>query len=85
MSGFGGLLSFKVKGSDKDALKVANTVEIITQATSLGGTHTYIEHRASVEKELTMAPDNLLRLSVGLENPEDLKEDLEQALSNIQV
>lgn len=85
MSGFGGLLSFKVKGSDKDALKVANTVEIITQATSLGGTHTYIEHRASVEKEMTMAPDNLLRLSVGLENPEDLKEDLEQALSNIQV
>lgn len=85
MSGFGGLLSFKVKGSDKDALKVANTVEIITQATSLGGTHTYIEHRASVEKEMTMAPDNLLRLSVGLENPEDLKEDLEQALSNIPV
>ncbi|WP_462422132.1 trans-sulfuration enzyme family protein [Salinicoccus sp. Marseille-QA3877] len=85
MSGFGGLLSFKVKGSDKDALKVANTVEIITQATSLGGTHTYIEHRASVEKELTMAPDNLLRLSVGLENPEDLKEDLEQALANIPV
>ncbi|SDK87491.1 trans-sulfuration enzyme family protein [Lacicoccus qingdaonensis] len=85
MKGFGGLLSFKVKGSEKDALKVANSVNIITQATSLGGTHTYIEHRASVEKELTMAPDNLLRLSVGLENAEDLKEDLEQALSNIPV
>ena len=85
MNGFGGLLSFKVKGSEKDALKVANSVNIITQATSLGGTHTYIEHRASVEKELTMAPDNLLRLSVGLENAEDLKEDLEQALSNIPV
>ncbi|WP_052255293.1 PLP-dependent aspartate aminotransferase family protein [Salinicoccus sp. YB14-2] len=83
MTGFGGLLSFKVKGNEEDALKIANTVKIITQATSLGGTHTYIEHRASVEKELTMAPDNLLRLSVGLENPEDLKEDLEQAFSNI--
>lgn len=85
MNGFGGLLSFKVKGSEQDALEIANTVKIITQATSLGGTHTYIEHRASVEKELTMAPDNLLRLSIGLENPEDLKEDLEQALSNIPV
>ena len=85
MSDFGGLLSFKIKGSGKDALKVANTVKIITQATSLGGTHTYIEHRASVEKELTMAPDNLLRLSVGLENAEDLKEDLEQALGSIPV
>src|SRR5699024_8475664 len=85
MTGFGGLLSFKVKGNEEDALKIANTVKIITQATSLGGTHTYIEHRASVEKELTMAPDNLLRLSVGLEKPEDLKEDLEQALSNIPV
>jgi len=85
MNGFGGLLSFKVKGSEQYALEIANTVKIITQATSLGGTHTYIEHRASVEKELTMAPDNLLRLSIGLENPEDLKEDLEQALSNIPV
>ena len=85
MNGFGGLLSFKVKGSEQDALEISNTVKIITQATSLGGTHTYIEHRASVEKELTMAPDNLLRLSIGLENPEDLKEDLEQALSNIPV
>lgn len=85
MNDFGGLLSFKVKGSEKDALKIANTVKIITQATSLGGTHTYIEHRASVEKELTMAPDNLLRLSIGLESSEDLKEDLAQALSTIPV
>src|SRR5699024_12836976 len=51
MNGFGGLLSFKVKGSEQYALEIANTVKIITQATSLGGTHTYIEHRASVEKE----------------------------------
>lgn len=85
MSGFGGLLSFKVKGGAAEALKVANTVGLITQATSLGGTHTYIEHRASVEKELTKAPDNLLRLSVGLEHVEDLKEDLDQALGHITV
>lgn len=85
MSDFGGLLSFKVKGGEAEALKVANAVKIITQATSLGGTHTYIEHRASVEKELTKAPENLLRLSIGLENAEDLKEDLEQALDHITV
>lgn len=85
MSGFGGLLSFQVKGGAAEALKVANTVGLITQATSLGGTHTYIEHRASVEKELTKAPDNLLRLSVGLEHVEDLKEDLDQALGHITV
>lgn len=83
MSDFGGLLSFQVKGGQEEALKVANAVQIVTQATSLGGTHSYIEHRASVEKELTMAPDNLLRLSVGIENADDLKEDLEQALAEI--
>ncbi|CAM4199980.1 trans-sulfuration enzyme family protein [Lacicoccus alkaliphilus] len=82
MSDFGGLLSFKVKGGETEALKVANAVNIITQATSLGGTHTYIEHRASVEKELTKAPENLLRLSIGLENAEDLKQDLDQALNH---
>ena len=85
MSDFGGLLSFKVKGGEAEALKVANAVKIITQATSLGGTHTYIEHRASVEKELTKAPENLLRLSIGLENAEDLKGDLEQALNHMTV
>lgn len=83
MSGFGGLLSFEVEGGADDALKVANSVEMIVQATSLGSTHSYIEHRASVEKELTISPDNLLRLSVGLENVEDIKADLNQALEQI--
>lgn len=83
MSGFGGLLSFEVEGGSDDALKVANSVEMIVQATSLGSTHSYIEHRASVEKELTISPDNLLRLSVGLENVEDIKADLNQALEQI--
>ncbi|MCK1976397.1 PLP-dependent aspartate aminotransferase family protein [Jeotgalicoccus huakuii] len=83
MSGFGGLLSFEVEGGADDALKVANSVEMIVQATSLGSTHSYIEHRASVEKELTISPDSLLRLSVGLENVEDIKADLNQALKQI--
>lgn len=83
MSSFGGLLSFQVKGGEKEALIIANTVKLFTQATSLGGTHSYIEHRASVEKELTNAPENLLRVSAGLENVQDLIEDLEQALSRL--
>ena len=83
MSGFGGLLSFEVEGGADEALKVANGVEMIVQATSLGSTHSYIEHRASVEKELTISPDSLLRLSVGLENVEDIKADLNQALEQI--
>ena len=83
MSGYGGLLSFEVVGGEKEALKVANSVKMIVQATSLGSTHSYIEHRASVEKELTISPESLLRLSVGLENAIDIKADLAQALDNI--
>lgn len=83
MSGYGGLLSFEVVGGEKEALKVANSVKMIVQATSLGSTHSYIEHRASVEKELTISPVSLLRLSVGLENAIDIKADLAQALENI--
>ncbi len=83
MRDFGGLMSFQVKGNDSDAIKIANTVKIFTQATSLGSTHSYIEHRASVEQELTKAPANLLRLSIGLENVKDLMEDLNQALLEI--
>ena len=61
-------------------MAVAAKVRIIIRATSLGGTHSLIEHRASVEGPTTMAPPNLLRLSVGLEHVEDIKEDLAQAL-----
>ncbi|MCF3943026.1 trans-sulfuration enzyme family protein [Oceanobacillus alkalisoli] len=80
MSSFGGMLSFQVKGGEEEAMGVAAKVKIFTRATSLGGTHSLIEHRASVEKDRTMAPLNLLRVSVGIENIEDLKEDLTQAL-----
>ena len=80
MQSFGGMLSFEVKGGEKDAMDVAAKVKIFTRATSLGGTHSLIEHRYSVEGKHTMAPPNLLRLSIGIEHVEDLKEDLAQAL-----
>jgi cystathionine gamma-synthase len=80
MSAFGGMLSFQVKGGEREAMAVAGRVRIFTRATSLGGTHSLIEHRASVEGSRTMAPPNLLRVSVGLEHVDDLREDLEQAL-----
>jgi len=58
-------------------------VKIFTQATSLGGVESLIEHRASVEGPDTKTPQNLLRVSVGLENTEDLMEDLAAALQPI--
>ena len=80
MSAFGGLLSIQVRGGQADAFKVCAAVTIFTHATSLGGTHSFIEHRKSVEGVNSRSPENLLRLSVGLEHPDDLIEDLEQAL-----
>jgi cystathionine gamma-synthase len=80
MSAFGGLLSMQVKGGQSQAFKVCGAVKIFTHATSLGGTHSFIEHRKSVEGVNSRTPENLLRLSVGLEHPDDLIEDLEQAL-----
>ena len=62
---------------------VASQLKLVTRATSLGGTHTLIEHRASVEGLKTMAPAGLLRLSVGLEHPEDIIDDLTQALNGL--
>jgi cystathionine gamma-synthase len=59
---------------------VAARVRIFTRATSLGGTESLIEHRASIEGPGTRTPDNLLRLSIGLENADDLIDDLARAL-----
>jgi cystathionine gamma-synthase len=81
MLGWGGMLSFLVKGGANEALKVANNVKIFTQATSLGGVESLLEHRASIEGPDTKTPQNLLRVSVGIENADDLIMDLEQALS----
>ncbi len=81
MRGFGAMLSFEVRGGEPAAMAVAAGVHLITRATSLGGIETLIEHRASVEGPDTQTPRNLLRLSVGLEHPEDLIEDLREALA----
>jgi cystathionine gamma-synthase len=83
MSSFGGMLSFLVKGGSNEARKLVNSVKIFTQATSLGGVESLIEHRASVEGPETKTPQNLIRVSVGLENPIDLIEDLNQAFAKI--
>lgn len=80
MSGFGGLLSFQVKGGAESALAVAARCRVFTRATSFGGPESLIEHRASIEGQGTSVPQNLLRVSAGLEHPDDLTEDLAQAL-----
>ena len=79
--GFGGMLSIRVKGGESAAIAAAAQVEIWKRATSLGGVESLIEHRASVEGSGSPVPLDLLRLSVGIEDPEDLIADLEQALS----
>ena len=76
----GGMLSIEVKGGMAEAVAFTNRLKIFTRATSLGGVESLIEHRQSVEGPTTRAPANLLRVSVGLEHPHDLKADLEQAL-----
>lgn len=77
----GGMLSFQVKGGRAQAFDVAAKVKVFTRATSLGGPESLIEHRASVEGPDTRTPDNLLRLSIGLEHADDLVLDLGQALA----
>ena len=78
--GFGSLLSFLVEGDAGAALSIAGRLQLITSATSLGGVETLIEHRHSLEPEENAIPENLLRLSVGIEHVDDLLADLEQAL-----
>ena len=78
---FGGMVSFQVNGGKDRAMAVAAGVKILTRASSLGGVESLIEHRASIEGPGTATPENLLRVSVGLENPDDLVEDLFQALA----
>jgi cystathionine gamma-synthase len=79
MTGFGGLLSFLVKGGQEEAMGMTAHLKLIVRATSFGGTHSTIEHRASVEQG-TSTPKNLLRFSVGIEHVDDIIVDLEQAL-----
>jgi len=81
MRGFGGMLSVQVGRDRAESIAIASRLALFTQATSLGGTESLIEHRASVEGPGTRAPENLLRVSVGLEHIEDLKEDFDNALN----
>ena len=78
--GCGGLLSFQVKGDADAALAVAGQLQLIARATSLGGTESLIEHRFTIEGAATGVPPNLLRLTVGIEDADDLIADLAQAL-----
>ena len=83
MRDFGGMLSLRVRGGREAALALAGGLRLILNATSLGGSESLIEHRASVEGPQPVSPPNLLRLSVGLEHVEDLIEDLRQALDGL--
>ena len=81
MTAFGGMLSFRVRGGMEEAFGVASRASLFTRATSLGSYESLIEHRASIEGPDSLTPGDLLRVSVGLENSDDLIADLEQALT----
>ena len=80
MRDFGGMLSVLIRGGREAALAFAGKLHLFTNATSLGGCESLIEHRASVEGEHPVSPQNLLRLSIGIEHADDLVDDLRQAL-----
>jgi cystathionine gamma-synthase len=83
MKDFGAMLSFCVRGGRDEAFALAANTKLFIRATSLGGVESLIEHRASVEGAHSVAPENLLRVSVGLEHADDLIADLDQALDQI--
>jgi len=83
MTAFGGMLSIQVHGDGDQTRAVASNVQLFTQATSLGGVESLIEHRYSVEGPTSRTPPNLLRISIGLEHVEDLLADLDQALLSL--
>jgi cystathionine gamma-synthase len=81
MKAFGGMMSIRVKGGRAAAVSVASKVKLFLNATSLGAVESLIEHRIALEGPDSTTPDDLLRLSVGLEHPDDLIEDITQALA----
>ena len=81
MKSFGGMLSVQVGASMDESIAIAKRLRLFSYATSLGGTESLIENRASVEGANTRAPHNLLRVSVGLEHIDDLRADFEAALA----
>lgn len=78
--GFGGMLSIRLAGGAAQAMAVLAAVRVFKRATSLGGVESLIEHRRSMEGPSSPVPDDLLRVSIGIEAPEDLVADLEAAL-----
>ncbi len=80
--GFGAVLSFLVEGDAHAARSVASRTRLFVPATSLGGVESLIEHRASVEGPNSPVAPNLVRLSVGIEDTQDLIADLDQALTH---
>lgn len=79
--GFGGMLSILVAGGRAAAIRAASRAEIFLRATSLGGVESLVEHRATIEGPESHVPENLLRLSIGIEDVGELIGDLEQMLS----
>lgn len=79
--GFGGMMSIRVRGGEQAAIATAARVEVWKRATSLGGVESLIEHRASVEGPESACPPDLLRLSTGIEDADDLYDDLARALA----
>jgi len=80
MNGFGGMMSIRLAGGADAAARAVERTRLFTNATSLGGTESLIEHRGPVEGPDSPTPQDLLRLSVGLESADDLIADLEQAI-----
>jgi len=91
MKGFGGMLSFEVKGTTKDAMKVTESLKVATLAASLGGVETLVSQpynmthtqMSAKEREATGIPETLVRVSVGIEDQEDLVDDFRRALAAV--
>jgi cystathionine gamma-synthase len=77
---YGGMLSVLVKGGRKETMDFANHLSVFKHATSLGGVESLIEHRMSVEGVHAKSPDNLLRMSIGIEHIDDLLDDIKKSL-----
>ncbi|MEZ4696859.1 MAG: aminotransferase class I/II-fold pyridoxal phosphate-dependent enzyme [Rhodothermales bacterium] len=78
---YGAMISILVDGGAARALEIVSTTRVFQRATSLGGTESLIEHRRSIEGPASVTPDNLIRMSIGLESSRDLIADLDAALS----
>ena len=92
-SGFGGMISFEIKGGEKEAIQFLEHLELFTLAESLGGVESLIEHPALMthssitqqEREQAGIKDSLIRVSIGVEDVEDLQNDLEQAFAQVVI